>query len=258
MSVFLGNPQHLIGDILPRPKPEHGTVAGYKMHTREKTEKCVACKKAKSDTDKAYYEKNRQAILDRAKEYTKNNRDEVNKRRREAWPRYKSRHDAYVDKNREKIRARERAHYKENRERIIEKKREYQIKNKDQIAAKRKEWARVNRKRINAKKREYDRLNNELVTSIRRRADRKRRALKAGNKAEKYTEKDVLNLYGSNCHICKEPIDLNAPRKSGDPGWEKGLHIDHVIPIVKGGPDTLDNVKPAHGVCNVSKSAKLL
>lgn len=243
---------------MPRPKPQHGTVGGYKMHTKEKTEKCDPCKKAKSDQDKAYYEKNRQKILDRAKEYLENNRDEINKRRKEAWPKYKSRYYAYVEENRDKIRARERTHYLANRDRILGVKREYNNKNKDKIRAKRKEWEVANRKSINAKKREYDRLNNELVTAIKRRADRKRRALKAGNKAERYTEQDVLNLYGTNCHICSDPIDLKAPRKSGVPGWEKGLHLDHVIPIIKGGSDTLDNVKPAHGVCNVSKSDKIL
>jgi len=35
-----------------------------------------------------------------------------------------------------------------------------------------------------------------------------------------------------------------------------GLQIDHVIPIVKGGPDTLNNVRPAHGLCNIKKKDK--
>lgn len=72
-----------------------------------------------------------------------------------------------------------------------------------------------------------------------------------------YSEQDVLNTYGTNCHICLEPIDLSAPRKCGDEGWERGLHIDHVYPLSKGGSDSLDNVRPSHGQCNVRKWATI-
>jgi len=71
-------------------------------------------------------------------------------------------------------------------------------------------------------------------------------------------EKDILDRYGKNCHICKTPIDFNAPRQVGKPGWEKGLHIDHVIPLSKGGSNTIENVKPSHGYCNVTKNATLI
>lgn len=83
-----------------------------------------------------------------------------------------------------------------------------------------------------------------------------RRARLLGNESEPYTEQEVLELYGTDCHICNEPIDLQANRRAGQDGWEKGLHIDHVIPILKGGPDTLENVRPSHGLCNISKGAK--
>ena len=73
-----------------------------------------------------------------------------------------------------------------------------------------------------------------------------------------YTHKEVLEMYGTNCHICKKPIDLNAPRGVGKKvGWEYGLHFDHVIPLSKGGEDTIDNVKPAHAICNMRKSDNL-
>lgn len=73
------------------------------------------------------------------------------------------------------------------------------------------------------------------------------------NGFEKYLESDVLEKYGTNCHICGLEIDTAAPRRPGIPGWEHGLHIDHVIPIMKGGADVLENVKPAHGLCNLKK-----
>jgi 5-methylcytosine-specific restriction endonuclease McrA len=71
-------------------------------------------------------------------------------------------------------------------------------------------------------------------------------------------EKDILNRYGTTCHICKQPIDLNAPRQTGKLGWEKGLHIDHVIPLSRGGDNTIENVRPSHGYCNITKNATIL
>lgn len=70
-----------------------------------------------------------------------------------------------------------------------------------------------------------------------------------------YTDQDVLDTYGTNCHICNEAIDFEAPRQCGRPGWELGFHVDHVHPISKGGVDTLENVRPAHGKCNIIKWA---
>jgi 5-methylcytosine-specific restriction endonuclease McrA len=91
---------------------------------------------------------------------------------------------------------------------------------------------------------------------VRRKANHKRRVSKYNNGHTPYTEQELLDLYGSDCHICTLPIDLNAPRKTGIEGWEIGLHIEHLIPISKGGPDNIYNVRPAHGWCNISKGVK--
>lgn len=89
-----------------------------------------------------------------------------------------------------------------------------------------------------------------------REAWRRRDALRRGAAVEAYTEKDVLNKYGKNCHICGREIDMNAPRRCGmGENWENGLHIDHLIPIAGGGSDTLKNVRPAHALCNIKKGS---
>jgi hypothetical protein len=85
--------------------------------------------------------------------------------------------------------------------------------------------------------------------------ENRRRARKFGVDSEWYSPQQVLEAYGTDCHICDGPIDLDAPRGTGKPGWEMGLQIDHVIPLSKGGPDVMDNVRPAHGYCNNVKNA---
>jgi 5-methylcytosine-specific restriction endonuclease McrA len=105
-------------------------------------------------------------------------------------------------------------------------------------------------------------IRKEQINTLRRdwrfRTPNARRHFRRNNTAPgNYSEKDVLEVYGLDCHICQTPIDLNAPRKVGHDGWEKGLHIDHVYPLSKGGLDTLENVRPAHGKCNVIKWATI-
>lgn len=109
-----------------------------------------------------------------------------------------------------------------------------------------KEWASKNREKTKQYKTKW-RLKNPNKMYLARKASRFK------NGFEKYLESDVLDQYGVNCHICSLPIDLNAARLPGAPGWEYGLHIDHVIPIMRGGADVLQNVRPSHGLCNLKK-----
>jgi 5-methylcytosine-specific restriction endonuclease McrA len=73
----------------------------------------------------------------------------------------------------------------------------------------------------------------------------------------KYSLYEIFVIHGPDCHICSLPIDFSAPRRSFAPGWEKGLQLDHVIPLAKGGSDQIENVKPSHGLCNLSKGNKV-
>jgi 5-methylcytosine-specific restriction endonuclease McrA len=113
-------------------------------------------------------------------------------------------------------------------------------------------------KEYRSRKKVKDRLHKYNRTD-RKKTNRSRfeRYLKKGFNPESnyFTANTVLATYGTNCHICSEPIDLEAPRKSGLEGWELSLHIDHVKPLSKGGDDTLENVRPSHGQCNLIKSA---
>lgn len=87
-----------------------------------------------------------------------------------------------------------------------------------------------------------------------RQASRKQRAIKKGVYHEDWTEKQLLETYGTDCYLCNLPIDFDAPRKGA--GSSNSLWPDHVIPLSKGGENTIRNVRPCHSRCNISKHDK--
>jgi len=76
--------------------------------------------------------------------------------------------------------------------------------------------------------------------------EHRRRARKRNKETRVVTEGDLLRLiarHGGMCAYCKaEPYS----------------HIDHVVPLSRGGRHALGNLLPACAYCNLSKSARLL
>jgi hypothetical protein len=139
--------------------------------------------------------------------------------------------------------------------------------NTPEYKAKRLERLTSQREHINKRQRSYYASNPKKWNEYYRRwsknnpdvalaAVHRRRAKKLSNGTEKYTRKNMLDAYGSDCYLCGLPIDLSISGKVGSPNWENGLHIEHVIPITSEGADKLENVRPSHGRCNLNKGTK--
>jgi cytochrome c5 len=136
----------------------------------------------------------------------------------------------------------------------------YRERNPEKIKADNKKFKELNpdygknwRKNNPEKTREYSKRHYAKGLSKALERNRKRKALLLSGQHAPYTEQQVLDLYGTNCYLCHEPIDLTAPRWTKYAGWERGLHIEHVVDVVLGGADTLENVRPSHGLCNLQK-----
>lgn len=160
----------------------------------------------------------------------------------------------YRTKNREALLEQKRLHRLANLKEHRERERQSYQKRKEKISAQKREYYLKNKEKINRKSKEYFAKNPHKILEY----SHRRRAAVKNNGFEKYTLQEALDLYGTNCFICGKEIDLSASRLVGKPGWENGLHLDHVIPILEGGPDTLFNVRPTHGKCNLVKGSKII
>ena len=154
----------------------------------------------------------------------------------------------FINKDRNSHNAKRREYYKKNKDKIKEYHKEYFEKNPEKLKRYRSNSYYNNKEKRMESFKKYRDKNPDYS-----RMSRRRRANIRNNGYEKYTESQVLEIYGTNCYLCNQPIDLEATRQCGKPGWERGLNIEHVIDIALGGPDTLENVRPAHGICNLTK-----
>lgn len=114
-------------------------------------------------------------------------------------------------------------------------------------------WKQANPEKAIVRVKLWKIANPEKVRDSDRSKSRRRRAQINATK-EKYTEAQVIDTYGTDCHLCGKPIDFNAPRHPQFEGWEMGLQIDHVLPLSRKGADNLANVRPSHAQCNIRKN----
>lgn len=147
-------------------------------------------------------------------------------------------------------------YYNNNKEKLIKKADKWNKANPEKTRLKNQKWRKNNSQKIKISSKTWIKNNLDKHRANKRSQQNRRKAKKKGNGWEPYTEEQMLSKYGSICYLCNEEIDFKAPRQCGKPGWERSFWIEHVIPVSKGGPDTLDNVRPSHGLCNLNKSNK--
>jgi 5-methylcytosine-specific restriction endonuclease McrA len=72
------------------------------------------------------------------------------------------------------------------------------------------------------------------------------------NTTQRDRDRAVIRRHKPPCGICKGEIDYTLPHL--DP---MSYVVDHIVPLNRGGLDTLDNKQAAHRSCNRTKSDKL-
>lgn len=98
---------------------------------------------------------------------------------------------------------------------------------------------------------EMKRAEQKRNSHVYRQATRKQVALRRGVVHEDWTEKQLIDTYGSDCYICNKPIDFDAPKRGI--GSDYSFWPDHMTPTSRGGENTIRNVRPCHRKCNQDK-----
>jgi 5-methylcytosine-specific restriction endonuclease McrA len=143
----------------------------------------------------------------------------------------------------------------------VEARRKYQEEHKEQIAQYKKIWTANNKERVDTSKRSYYEREREVIlarskkwaenypekvrqakTNNLRRRRAARHASRGSFTAQEFRE--LCARYGNKCLAC------------GD--TEAVLEADHVVPLVKGGSDSINNIQPLCGSCNRKKFVNII
>lgn len=168
---------------------------------------------------KDYYIANRECFLERSKEYQK----------------------TYKQANKTRIIERDRAYYQSNRDKIVEREKAYYKINIDKLAKYSKIYYQANKAKIAERKKLYHQTPKGKAT-IKNSYHCRRTLTRQGDA----TSKQLLELE-QNAKIC---YWCNKSLKN------KKVHIDHYIPLSKGGEHTLSNLVASCPKCNSTKHAK--
>jgi len=110
-----------------------------------------------------------------------------------------------------------------------------------------KKWKKENPEKVRAYDKKWKKENPEKVRAINRLKNSKRRAQKLNTQVEVITD-ELLKEYWS-----QEGIDPQRCFYCEDRPYE---HLEHCIPLSRGGTHTKDNLVPACASCNLSKGTK--
>jgi 5-methylcytosine-specific restriction endonuclease McrA len=127
---------------------------------------------------------------------------------------------------------------------------EYHSKNKESINKKHREYWEDKRDI----KREYDKeyRQTENGREIAYKSDMKRRLTGHGGKFKPHKRKELLDRDNWICKCCG--IKVHDEKRND----ERKAHIDHIIPISKGGNSSPENLQVLCRTCNLTKSDKIV
>lgn len=131
-----------------------------------------------------------------------------------------------------------------NRELYLSRLREYHQRNRGRVLARQRTYYEENAESMRKRTRDYFKQNPE----VKRKAERKRRAQKAGAEGLDldFCEANALKLQNGRCASCRIKVG----------GSNKKYHVDHIVPLSKGGSSESTNLQILCVECNLRKSAK--
>lgn len=221
----------------------------FGTRTANKDGKRSQCK----ECEKQYVAENYDKVKLHRKQYKQENRDSILKKSREYHAKNKDKKKEYYEnnkekileqckqnreKNKEEIAARHKVYYQDNKSRIQEYKLKYREENKDFLKKQGKKYYNQNKEAFLEKCSRY--RSTEKGKIVHKNSCLKRRALKRQGDV---ISDDLLELQQNAkvCYWCNKSLK------------NKQVHIDHYIPLSKGGEHTQSNLVVSCGACNMQK-----
>lgn len=213
------------------------------------------CRECRSRSAKARRAENPELARAKAKEWRDKNKDKT------AYY-----FQTYKEKNPDRLKASRKKYYDNNRDVLSQKAKEWAVANPDKVSAKQERWRINNPEKVAAKKRKYylkhaDRIkekstryyleNRESVKVNRKNWTANNPEKKAASRYRRRSRMEtvftisaaeIARLYDSPCAYCGNPSE----------------HLDHVIPLSRGGEHRIGNLVGACAKCNLSKHDKFI
>ena len=140
------------------------------------------------------------------------------------------------------VREKQREWYVRNKQITFARARLWKSKNPEKVAASCRRHYERHRDRINAVTRAWEKRNPEKKKEYRLRHVARRRT----QTVEPVDRRSIWLAYSERCGICGKRVSL------------ADMHLDHIVPLSKGGDHSPWNVQPAHELCNKRKHTKTL
>jgi len=214
---------------------------------------CTKCK-TKKELSKFYYRKDtnsyrnecKKCIIEDRKKYRKQNGDKISKQRKAKYKedpnKYDVRSKIYQSNNREYFYNYRKKYYLNNKDKVKEQNRLKYEKNKEAIKSNQRDYYRKNIEKIKI----YNK--SEAGRERARRGFHKRRASIISTCDGTVTKESLQRLrvkQNNKCYDCNCRLDFKAKNK---------VHLDHRIPLSKGGIHSITNVVYLCKRCNLTKS----
>jgi len=226
-------------------------VHGKKPHCKEcaiaysrkyKEEHKSEIKLKKPQQDKKYREKNKEKISFMAKIYRENNKEKISKK-----------HKEWRDKNKESRKIYRDTYVSENKEKVYEYQKKYRLEiSKNKTKEYNRRYRDKNKEKLRLKQIKYRKTESGKICH--KNYNNKRRYIKKCTSDGRIPMtsiyplnrdlQELLELQDNKCNICG--CDITDKK-----------HLDHHVPLSKGGTHSIDNVVFLCPTCNLTKNNKL-